>query len=266
MMLPKEISQAISKWYGKPGFHTTKSKKSTGIVLLGSSIEQVLMAASFVAEGKSVTLITVPQIVHKIIPHPANKSIDNTEFFRRLPQVAHIQPETNVYEESVLWNDRGYLLYEMGWKVESLECFLRAVGIDRNLPPVWTNLGRYFMDPEVRDFALASQCLDKALDIDPNDGMALANRGAIAVEQHQFEIAIDFCNKAIKANDNNLFAHWNVGVAYVTLADKRGGGERLNLIRSALRHFRRCQSLLNQKPDVVASLAEYINWCQEQLH
>ncbi|MBA7509116.1 hypothetical protein ES705_01059 [subsurface metagenome] len=255
----KKLFSQIKKWYGEPGHHSNL-QINTDIALTGNSIEEILLLSSLIAQGQSVAFISGPQNAHKIIPHPTNISLSNDDFFRQLAKIAGFQHEiTN--NESELWNDRGNLLYEFGWKLESVECFLRAIALDSNLSPTWVNLGRYFMDPEIMDLAVARNCLERALEINPSDDVALANMGGVEVAQKNFKKAIEFCAKSIEVNNDNFVAHYYAGVSCMTLSN----GVDNNLIRSALSHFKSCQNLLSQKPDAEEILKRYIKWCNDRL-
>jgi tetratricopeptide (TPR) repeat protein len=231
---------------------------------MAPSPETILVAAIQVAAGKSVGFIGAQGIVHHVIPHEATHSVSNTEFFDPF-QDTLIASHGSALSEAEMWAARSGLLYDLGWKEESLECDLRAISLDPMLTAAWVNLGRYFMDPEIHDYDLASLCLDKALEIQPEHDMALANRAGVAIAQDRLQLAVDLGERAIRANDRNFYAHCYYAGAHLELSNHAAKERELSFIRVALRHYRRCR-LLVDKPEAGPMVDELIRWCEEKLH
>ncbi len=239
--------QQLQKWYGSPGARAA-SHRGTDMALIGASEENLLMAASFVATGRSVAITSGPT-GHRILLHPANSTVGHDEFYRALA----IDPPT--VSEGEIWNDRGDKLFILGWKQESLECFFRA--LSSGFAGAWVNLSRYFMDPEVQDFPTAILCAEKAVDLDPRSDMALANLGGIAFARRDYAATVDYCSRAVAINNDNFFGHYYLAGVLMQTGDSPVRKQEI------LRHALRCRDLMDQCPQAVPSVEQTIAWCKE---
>jgi len=241
----------IQQWYGSPGSRAA-SQRGTDMALIGASEENLLMAASFIARGRSVAITNGPA-GHRILLHPANTAVAHDEFYRALAIEQPTVPEAEV------WNDRGDKLFILGWKQESLECFCRALSSNPDCAAAWVNLSRYFMDLEVQDFSTAVLCAEKAVELDSRSDMALANLGGIAFARRDLATTIDHCSHAVAINDDNFFAHYYLAVALMQAGDH--SPERK---REILQHALRCRDLIDQCPQAGPTVEQTIVWCEGQ--
>lgn len=250
-MNPQQIVQQIAQWYGQPGsFAATVQGTDTAIV--GLSEGNLLMIAAFLARGQSVSVVS-GRIAHRIIPHPVNSRVPHEQFSRTLGIPA---PQLSAAE---MWDDRGDKLYVLGWRLESLECFFRAMALDPECVGAWINLSRYFMDPQVGDFSAAAICAEKAVKIDERCDMAIANLGGIAFARGDFASAIRYCVRAAAINGNNFFAHY-----YCAAALTKAGDHSAAKKQEILRHALRCRKLIAQCPEGRPVVEQTIAWCTGQ--
>ncbi len=239
----------IAGWYGAPGLRAASGSR-TDTTLIGVSEENLLMAASFLSRGQSVALTSGP-VAHRVVPHPSNSRVSHEDFYRALG----ITPPA--VSEAEVWNDRGDKLFVLGWKLECLECFFRALSIDSNCTSAWVNLGRYFMDPQIQDLSAAALCAEKALEVDERCDMALANLGGIAFARRDPSRVIHYCSRAVAINNNNFFAHY-----YLAGALTQAGDYTTEKQRQILQHALRCRDLIDQCPQAAPTVEQMIAWCR----
>ena len=240
----------VQTWYGPPG-SLAASQRGTDIALIGASEENLLLAASFIARGQSVAIIS-GSTGHRILLHPANTTVPHDEFYRALT----IDRPTVLDDE--IWNDRGDKLFILGWKRESLECFFRVLSSKPNCVRAWVNLSRYFMDPEVQDFATATLCAERAVELDPRCDMAFANLGGIAFARHDLPATVDYCSRAVAINNDNFFGHYYLAGVLTQAGDHSPAKKR-----EILHHALRCRYLIDQCPQAGPIVEQTIVWCEE---
>lgn len=251
----------LTQWYGAPRART--EVPATDVCLIGSSLDLLRLAAHHVTAGDSVSIISDPEHAHWFVPHPANITVTHAAFFRRPLDPEY--PEPQVYLLSEVWNDRGLLLYDCGWRLEALECFCRSVDAHPHYASPWVNFGRYFMEPDIRDHALADLCLQEALRLNPKSDMAWANRAVIALTTRTAEEAVQLGETAFAMNAENAIAHLALGQAYAIQMRSLSGRAQLECARKALWHARRVAGLL-PRPDIVRSLFPHLRACEAVLH
>lgn len=241
--------QQIVQWYGPPGSRAASISR-TDVALMGVSDETLLMTAAFLTRGQSVGVVN-GRIAHRIISHPANSRVPHEQFNRGLGVPVPQLPAAE------MWDDRGDKLYVLGWKLESLECFFRAIALDPECVGAWVNLSRYFMDPNVGDFSAAMICAEKAVKIDERCDMALANLGGIAFARGDLPAVIRYCARAAAINDNNFFAHYYHAGALMKAGDHSAAKKQ-----EILRHALRCRELIAQCPVGRPAVEQTIAWCK----
>lgn len=254
------IEDQLTQWYGKP--RQRNDVPATDWCLIGNTVGQIRLASPHVAAGGSVSIITDGQHVHWFVPHPANTAVAHGVFFHA---VNPSMPVSGGPPLSEIWNNRGLVLYELGWKLEALECFCRSVAEDPHNGSPWVNFGRAFMEPEVADYAFADVCCLEATALNPQLDMAWANRALIKLTQRQVDRADEYGAQALALNSDNGYAHLALG----QVADIRWrsvtGKAQLAFARKALWHFRRVTALLGH-PDIMRTLMPRMALCEAILH
>lgn len=263
----RQFGQVIRHWYGEPGAHLEGPVPPTTPVLC-SGADDLLVAAGLVRKRRPVSVISRPGHVHKVIPHPATALANNGQFFATLAATLGV-PLPKDATEAALWSDRARCLHQCGYRAESFECCLRALALDAHSVAVWMSLAHYFLDPEVKDLSLAAECLDNALEIDPQNDTALADKGAVEIGQENYEEGIRLCSLAAQRNPDNFFAHYYLAEAHYATAHQGPEAEELTAKRHALEYYRRAESLLGQEPGAslaaVERIAERIESCEAAL-
>src|SRR5207249_1163913 len=94
----------LSRWYGSPG-SWLRSRPSNDMVLIGASVENLVMLASLISGGRSVAF-TSGTSAHRFVPHPANTEVSHADFYRAIGLQL---PSTAMVADA--WNDRGDKLY-----------------------------------------------------------------------------------------------------------------------------------------------------------
>lgn len=249
------IDQLV-KWYGTPG-SWMGSHKHTDLVIMGASAENIVMVAQAIASGQSAGIITAGTRTHAIAPHPFHEPASHARFY------AAIGAPVPQRSEAEMWNDRANLLFELGWKKESVECCLRSLAQNSEAASPWVNLGRYFMDPTVADFPLATACLKQALEIDPNRPKALANLGAVHFAQGLFPESLAFCERALQYDPNDFHANYYLVGAIVELRNTFPKNECRQQLQRALLHARTAQRIGH--PEAARVVEQTIQWLESVL-
>lgn len=106
-------------------------------------------------------------------------------------------------------NSRGNNLSELGRHEEAIECFdcaLDKLGPSAELMPssagIWNNKGHTLY--QMKDYAGATTCLDKALNLVPNFGNALYNSGLVRIGLEDFDSAVDYLDKFIYLSPDEI--------------------------------------------------------------
>ncbi|MDP6467763.1 MAG: hypothetical protein QF918_08485 [Pirellulaceae bacterium] len=244
--------------YGQPGSWLA-STSDTDYVVVGPTVENMLMAAEAIRRGKTVGIIS-GSATHRIAPHPVHDSMDHAKFFEAIST-----PVPTEHSDAELWSDRAEILYDLGLKLESLECCLRSLAIDAAIASPWVNAGRYFMDPEVRDLSLATACLTNALEIEPDGTVALENQAGVFFAQERFQDCIQYCERTLSIDAKSVFAHYYISFAIVKLAPSYAPAERLTYLRKALQHAKKCRKLARDRPDMLERIELGIRWLKDQI-
>ena len=229
-MCPREI---FHEWYGEPLTSIDEDFKPQ-INLIGFDPQFLPVIGKFLSRGTSVAFFPSLQKVYYFIPHPANREISNERFFEEIKKIAK---ESKIsYEipekEPEKWVERGALLYGFGWKLEGVECFLRALFLDPNLSSAWAQMARYFL--ETKETNLAKSLLEIALELNENDPEAVLFMGIIYFRKKKFEEAEKYLKKALELVPDDFFVNFYLGL---TLFEKGKEKEDFSLIRKAYRHL-----------------------------
>jgi tetratricopeptide (TPR) repeat protein len=139
-------------------------------------------------------------------------------------------------------NNKGIALYEQGKYQDAIEYYDKALAIDPNDSIAMNNKclallqqGNnpnifdpnkifdidYILATNTEDTALyrqskyqeAIECVDKALEIDPNSIHAMNTKGQILSEQRKYQDAIDWCDKALAIDSTYIYAMNTKGIA-----------------------------------------------------
>ena len=111
--------------------------------------------------------------------------------------------------------DQGVIAYQHGQREVAVSDFTKASREDPKapLPHVW--LAR--MARDVGNFTLASQELQTALQLDPNNALALREMGSALLQQGNAELARRFYVRAVEADPNDKMAQGYLGCALMRL-------------------------------------------------
>jgi tetratricopeptide (TPR) repeat protein len=109
------------------------------------------------------------------------------------------------------WKQKALLLYNLRKYDESLDCLNKALELDPNDSAVWAAKGRVLND--LKKYNEAIRCFDKLLQLDPNHAGGWNNKGVALLDSGRYEEAIKCYDKAIQINPN-VDATWcNKGIA-----------------------------------------------------
>jgi tetratricopeptide (TPR) repeat protein len=101
------------------------------------------------------------------------------------------------------WRGMGLSLNVLGENEEALKFVERALELeskgDSRLATVWAEKGNVLFD--LKRFPQASDCYHKALEIDPQNIVALINLGVIRQDEGKYEEAIRFYEQALQIDD-----------------------------------------------------------------
>jgi len=106
------------------------------------------------------------------------------------------------------------------------KAFTRAVQIDANHAPAWSNLGIALKELGRTDDSI--KALTRATRADPAFAAAHYNLGNALAESGKCAEAVDSFRRAIAARPDNALAHLNLGLAYYKLGDLEDAVEAYN--------------------------------------
>jgi tetratricopeptide (TPR) repeat protein len=112
---------------------------------------------------------------------------------------------------------RGTALNALRRPIEARETLQAAIALNPNHAPSWLNLGNAHADMD--DMEAAETHCRRALDLDPVSIEALASLGFILTAQSRPTEAIKVLRGAIRANPDNVHAHWNLATAALLAGD-----------------------------------------------
>lgn len=102
-----------------------------------------------------------------------------------------------------------------GQKKESIEAFKKALELNKDYIPTWTNLGYVFM--ETGDLNNAHSTLTHALKLDKNNPDANCNIAVVYMRAKKWELAIKHLEYTIKLKKDYLNAYNNLAECYLHL-------------------------------------------------
>jgi tetratricopeptide (TPR) repeat protein len=94
------------------------------------------------------------------------------------------------------WNNKGYLLTNLGKVEEGLECCEKATDLDPERGMAWNNLG--FAQYRLGKIPDARRSFEKAVDIEPDLALAWYNLGILVGNQGGIDEAIHYFSKALE--------------------------------------------------------------------
>lgn len=118
------IQQQLRQWYGQPG-NWFRQVVACDQTMIGASPDVLESIAAAVQQGQTVSLISSPRQVYRFARHPLHDTLTHQEFYDCLGAPVPLEEGA-----AGIWNDRGNLLYVLGWREESQECLLRALTFD----------------------------------------------------------------------------------------------------------------------------------------
>jgi tetratricopeptide (TPR) repeat protein len=108
----------------------------------------------------------------------------------------------------------GILLAESGHKIDALDCLTRALAVLKD-PSTYNNRGNLYQN--LHQFELALDDYNAALKINPRFTEAHYNKGNCYKELNDFKKAIECYQEAIKTNPKYYTAYTNMGLCYQQL-------------------------------------------------
>ena len=97
----------------------------------------------------------------------------------------------------------------------AIDTFNKAIEIDPNLAVAYSNRSWAYI--ELGEYEQAISDCDKAIELDPNLALAYSNRGLAYIRLGQYEQGVADCNKAIEIDPFLALAYNNRGLAYIEL-------------------------------------------------
>jgi len=144
----------------------------------------------------------------------------NEEALAALQQAVALDPNDAKVQFSL-----GNALFQLGRKEEAINAFGHATTLDRGMLRAWYNLGAALFETGHYDDALSAykmalapidQAFAKGENVDPINGRAYANLGAIYLKQQQWPQAVEAYEKALRLQPNDTAVHYNLGFIYFT--------------------------------------------------
>ncbi len=114
--------------------------------------------------------------------------------------------------KSSYYNGKAYMVYQNGWKIDDIQVSEEA---NKEQPDKWNELGNNYYNQ--KQYALAIECYNKALDITPQDPIIWHNKGNALYNQGDYKKAIVCYEKALKFDPVNFNLWRNNGNSYMKL-------------------------------------------------
>lgn len=127
-----------------------------------------------------------------------------------------------------------------------IQSLLNALKTDGNMPSIWVRLGRAYRGLGAHQKALA--CYEKALSLNPSNGVAYANIGAVYFVQGQLQTACEYYERGlslISPNDVDYATTLgNYALAIGQLGDKKKAAK---LLKEAEKHGYKSADIVRKK-------------------
>jgi serine/threonine protein kinase len=151
------------------------------------------------------------------------------EIYESLTGEAAPQPRAGTDLDAVDFNNKGVSLANLGRHEEALTCYERALEINPRDGIAWSNKGVALADLDRRAEALT--CFERALEINPRYADAWSNKGLALANLGRHEEALTCYERVLEINPRDPKAWSNKGVA---LADLGRHAEVLTCFERAL--------------------------------
>jgi serine/threonine protein kinase len=122
-----------------------------------------------------------------------------------------IETPANPTRDADFWNNKGISLECLGRTEEAIDCYNKAIDMDKKYVHAWTNKGAAIRSLGRHEQAL--DCFDKALAIDGGFAYAWHGRANVLTSLERYEEAIDNYRKALEV-DKGFYVAWG-GQAHV---------------------------------------------------
>jgi len=155
--------------------------------------------------------------------------------------IALIQQAISRQKNPLYFNNLGEIFRRMGHYPEARENFFAALELAPGFAEARFNLGNVFL--ALADLSEAEKSFREAGQINPNHFRAWFNLGNVLLKKEEFEQAIFYYQKTLEINPQYPFAYNNLGVSRRTMAEKKSGGERQNLLHQAIIDFQQAINL-----------------------
>lgn len=117
-----------------------------------------------------------------------------------------LQPDATAYD------NLGVALHLRGLSREALGCLEQARKLDPNYYPVYTNIGKIYLDTDDPQNAIAQ--FQKALAISPQAPIALNNIASAYLKLQQYDHAIKYLKEGQRVNPDDLMIGYNLAAAF----------------------------------------------------
>ena len=143
------------------------------------------------------------------------------EILNRAKKIIDYDPE--------LWNSLGVAYWKSGEVKKAINCFEKALSLDRDDAIVYGNLGAMYLSFLIYD--KAEENLKKALEIDPNLVSALNSYGALLKKKGKIKDAIKYWEKILNIDKNYYMAYYNLMAVYIDSGEYKKALEIYNLAK-----------------------------------
>lgn len=136
------------------------------------------------------------------------EALSNKDFLKALE---HVDPVILSNEDlDAAWRLKAIALDEMGYHEQALECFRRALAINKASDETWYALANCFFSLSRHEEEL--KCYDRALELNPLNSKALVNKGYTLHRLGRYREALDVYDAVLRRNYRLEKVHNNRGV------------------------------------------------------
>lgn len=204
-------------------------------------IHKFIIIFIFVLTGCSSNIEN--SLKHIVLATPEQITLQQQIQLTKINQTINTTPTTSKLKKAQLFYTQGLLLDSIGLKDLAQISFRQSLFYDYNQPELYNLIGVYLT--QKKDFSLAYQSFNSALDLDPQDVFAKRNFGISLYYGKRFTASLKWLNAAIKQDPDDAYAViWrylsqlkidekkalsNLKMAYLSHEDQQGGWELISI-------------------------------------